>query len=131
MKFPLTIIILLCNQFTFAQSSRSELAHSKIYFRATYFENKNDIIGLQTRTDLTDTTINHVIYHKFQTADFTDYDGNKVFSSYYESFADSIYTLLDYRKNTIHKINYIVNKEQTGIIFGKQSTILLEFIDTK
>jgi nitrogen regulatory protein PII len=129
--FLTTIIILLYSQFAFAQSSRSELAHSKIYFRATYIENKNDIIGLQTRTDLADTTINHVIYHKFQTADFTDYDGNKTLNTYYESFADSIYTLLDYRKNTIHKINYLINNEQTGIIFDKQSTILLEFIDTR
>lgn len=34
-------------------------------------------------------------------------------------------------KNVVHKINYQIDKEQTGTIFGKQTNILLEFIDTR
>lgn len=131
MKHTLTILTLLLSYFAFGQNSRSELANSKIYVRATYFDKKNEYIGLQTRTDLTDTIIDNVKYRKFQTSDFTDYSDKRETKIFYETFVNSIYCLLDNSKNVVHKINYQIVKEQTATIFGKKTNILLEFIDTR
>jgi hypothetical protein len=131
MKHTLTILLLLLNYFAFGQSSRSELANSKLYVRATYFDKKNENIGLQTRTDLTDTIIDKVKYRKFQTSDFIDYADKREMKTFYETFENGIYSLLDKNKKVVHKINYQIDREQTGSIFGKQSNVLLEFIDTR
>jgi hypothetical protein len=131
MKQILTIFTLLFSFTAFGQNSRSELANSKIYIRATYFDKKNEYIGLQTRTDLADTIIEKIKYHKFQTSDFTDYSEKRETNTFYETFENDVYYLLDNSKKVIHKINYQIDKEQTGIIFGKQTNILLEFIDTR
>ncbi|EOG6908129.1 hypothetical protein FPG87_12385 [Flavobacterium psychrophilum] len=131
MKYTLTILTFLFSYFAFGQNSRSELANSKIYIRATYFDKKNEYIGLQTRTDFADTIIEKVKYRKFQTSDFTDYSSKHETKTYYETFANDVYCLLDNSKKVIHKINYQIDKEQTGTIFGKQSNIFLEFIDTR
>lgn len=130
MKQTLTIFLLLLTCLTFGQS-RNELANSKLYFRATYFDQKNEFIGLQTRTDLADTIIDNVKYRKFQTSDFTDYSDKRETKIFYETFANDVYCLLDNSKKIVHKINYKTNNEQTGIIFGRQTQILLEFIDTR
>jgi hypothetical protein len=131
MKHTLTILTLLFSYFAFGQNNRSELANSKIYIRATYFDKKNEYIGLQTRNDLTDTIIEKVKYRKFLTSDFTDYSDKRETKTFYETFANGVYCLLDNNKKVVHKINYQIDKEQTGTIFGKQSSILLEFIDTR
>ena len=132
MKQTLVIFTLfLLNFFAFGQSSRSELANSKLFVRATYFDEKNEIIGLQTRTDLKDTIIEKVNYHKFQTSDFTDYSQSKETKTFYENFDNGFYILLDNNKNVVHKIDYKTDKEQTGIIFGNQSKISLEYIDSR
>lgn len=131
MKQILLLLTLFINIFAFGQSSRSELANSKLFIKATYFDKKNDFIGLQTRTDLKDTIIEKVNYHKFQTSDFTDYSQIKGIKVFFESFEKDIYTLLDNNKKLVHKINYKTDKEQLGIIFGKQSQISLEYIDTR
>lgn len=131
MKHILTILTLLFSYFAFGQNNRSELANSKIYVRATYFDKKNEFIGLQTRTDLADTIIENVKYLKFQTSDFTDFSDKRETKSFYETFANSVYCLLDNSRKVVHKINYQIDKEQTATIFGKQTTILLEFIDTR
>lgn len=131
MKHTLTILTLLFSYIAFGQNSRSDLANSKIYVRATYFDKKNEFIGLQTRTDLTDTIIEKVKYHKFQTSDFTDYSNKRETKTFYETFANGVYCLLDDTKKVVHKINYQIDKEQTATIFGKQTNILLEFIDTR
>lgn len=131
MKHILTILTLLFSYFAFGQNSRSELANSKIYIRATYFDKKNEYIGLQTRIDLVDTIIENVKYRKFKTSDFTDYSDKQETKTFYETFANGVYCLLDNSKKVVHKINYQIDKEQTGTIFGKQSNILLEFIDTR
>jgi hypothetical protein len=130
MKQTLTIFLLLINGFAFGQS-RSELANSKLYFRATYIDKKNEFIGLQTRTDFADTIIYNVKYRKFQTSDFTDYSDKRETRTFYETFANGVYCLLDDNKKIVHKINYQTDNEQTGTIFGKQTQILLEFIDTR
>ncbi|RTY98009.1 hypothetical protein EKM02_12800 [Flavobacterium sp. RSP49] len=131
MKHTLTILTLLFSYFAFGQNSRSELANSKIYIRATYFDKKNEYIGLQTRTDLTDTIIDNVKYRKFQTSDFTDYSNKRETKTFYETFANDVYSLLDNSEKVVHKINYQIDKEQKATIFGKQTNILLEFIDTR
>jgi hypothetical protein len=131
MKHTLTILTLLFSYFAFGQNNRSELANSKIYVRATYFDKKNEFIGLQTRTDLADTIIENEKYLKFQTSDFTDYSDKRETKTFYETFANGVYCLLDDNKKVVHKINYQINKEQTATIFGKQTNILLEFIDTR
>lgn len=115
---------------TFGQS-RNELANSKIYVRATYFDKKNEYIGLQTRTDLTDTIIDNVKYRKFQTSDFTDYSNKQETKTFYETFTNDVYCLLDNSKKVVHKINFQIDKEQVATIFGKQTNILLEFIDAR
>jgi len=130
MKQTLTIFLLLLSGLTFGQS-RNELANSKLYFRATYFDKKNEFIGLQTRTDFADTIIDNVKYRKFKTSDFTDYSDKKDTKTFYETFANGVYCLLDDSIKIVHKINYQTNNEQTGIIFGRQTQILLEFIDTR
>lgn len=94
MKQTLTVFLLLLTSLTFGQS-RNDLANSKIYIRATYFDNKNEYIGLQTRTDLADTIIENVKYRKFQTSDFTDYSDKRETKTLYETFANGIYSLLD------------------------------------
>lgn len=131
MKHILFIFSILFSSVAIGQTSRSELAKSKIYIRATYFDKKNEFIGLQTRTDLTDTTISNITYKKFETADFTDYSDKRETNIYYESLTDGSYYLLDKKLEFIHKINYRTDKEQTGIIFGTQSILLLELIDTR
>lgn len=131
MRQTLLIISIFYSFFALGQSSRSELAKSKIYVRATYFDKKNEIIGLQTRTDLTDTIIGNSKYHKFQTSDFIDYFGKRETKIFYETFTNGLYCLLDNNKQMIHKINYQTDKVQTGTIFGKQVQISLELIDTR
>jgi hypothetical protein len=130
MKDILTILTLLFSYFAFGQNNRSELAKSKIYIKATYFDKKNEYIGLQTRTDLADTIIEKIKYYKFQTSDFTDYSDKRETNTFYETFENDVYCLLDSSKKVVHKINYRIDKEQTGTVFGKQTNILLEFIDT-
>ncbi|AMM51408.1 hypothetical protein TH61_09775 [Rufibacter sp. DG15C] len=131
MKQALIALLLLVNCFAYGQSSRSELAESKLFVRATYFENKNEFIGLQTRKDLADTVIDKVKYRKFQTADFTDYSDKQEINTFYEAYANGFYRLLDSNRKIIHNINYLTDKEQTGEIFGKQSKISIELIDTR
>ncbi len=131
LRTTLTILAILLSHFSLAQSSRNELANSKIYVRATYFNEDNKLIGIQTRTDFGDTLIDNIIYRKFQTFDFVDYAAQKDTRIFYECFANDIYCLLDKNKKIVHKINYRNNKEQVATIFGKQSNIVLEFIDPK
>lgn len=131
MKQTTFLFLLFLTTFAFGQSSRSDLADSKIYVRATYFDQKNKIIGLETRINLTDTLIDKVKYLKFQTSDFTDNSEKQQTKTFYETFDNGIYCLLDINKNVVHKINYQADKEQDGIIFVKQSKISLEFIDTR
>jgi hypothetical protein len=131
MRQTILIILTLHSIFTFGQSSRSELSNSRIYVRATYFDKKNEYIGLQTRKELTDTLISNIKYKKIQTSDFTDYSEKRELKTVYESFSNETYCLLDNNKQTIHRFSYSDNKEQTGIIFGKEKQITLEFLDTR
>lgn len=131
MKQHLSIFILLFSYFAFGQAMRSELSNSKLYVRATYFNEKNENIGLATRTDLFDTIIGNNNYRKFQTSDFTDYANKQELNTFYETFENGYYCLLDKNKEVIHAINYQTDKEQKGTIFGRQTQILLEFIDTR
>ena len=130
MKQILTLLTLLFSHLAFGQNSRIELANSKMYVRATYFDDKNEYIGLQTRTDISDTIIDSVKFRKFQTADFIDYSAKQETKKFYETFTNDVYCMLDNNKKVVHKINYQINEEQTAIIFGKQTTILLEFLGT-
>ena len=130
MKQTLTILLIILASLTFGQT-RNELANSKLYFRATYIDKKNEFIGLQTRTDIADTIIDNVKYRKLQTSDFTDYSDKRETKTFYETFTNDVYCLLDNSKKIVHKINYKTNNEQKAIIFGRQTQILLEFIDTR
>ena len=131
MKETLITISLLFSISAFGQASRSELANSKLYVKATYFDKKNEFIGLQTRTDLIDTIINNTKYEKFQTNDFKDFSDKRNSNIFYEAFADGFYTMLDKKLNVVHKINYQTAKEQQGTIFGKPVQISLEIVDTR
>src|SRR6187399_2551987 len=106
MKEVLFIFFLLWTCSVFGQASRSELANSKIYVKATYLDKKNAFIGLQTRTDLTDTIINNTKYKKFQAEDFTDYSDKRNPNIYYEAFTDGLFMLLDKNLTVVHRINY-------------------------
>ena len=46
LRTTLTILAILLSHFSLAQSSRNELANSKIYVRATYFNEENKLIGI-------------------------------------------------------------------------------------
>lgn len=107
------------------------MAESKIYVRATYFDQKNEIIGLQVRTDLQDTIIDNRQFLKFKTEDFVDYSQIEESELYYESFLNNNYKLLDKNLKTVHNINYATKDEQTAILFGDEVKTSLEFIDTR
>jgi hypothetical protein len=131
MKELIFTIFLLFSFSAFGQSSRSELANSKLYVRATYFNQINEFIGLQTRTDLSDTIINNTKYKKFKAEDFTDYTNKRIGNIFYEAFADGLYTLLDSKFNVVHKLNYHTKKDQQAIIFGNSIQTSFEPIDTR
>jgi hypothetical protein len=107
------------------------MAESKIYVRATYFDQKNEIIGLQVRTDLQDTIIENRQFKKFKTEDFVDYSEIEKTEYFYESFFNSNYKLLDKNLETVHNIDYTATNEQTAILFGNEVKTSLEFIDTR
>lgn len=129
MKHYLTLLLLLISHLAFGQSAK-ERAYSKIYYKGTYFNAQNKLIGLQVRTDLTDTVIEAIQYKKFQMADFTDYAGQKEITSFYESFANGTYCLLDSNLQVVHQVNFQTTSEQTGILFGKSTQISLELLHT-
>ena len=131
MKLTLIFISLLLTNYSFGQSSRLELANSKVYVCATYFEQKNKYIGLETKTILKDTVIDNTTFTKYRTENFTDNSKQKTSQVFYESFKDNFYHLLDSSLKTIHKMNYLTNSPQTGTIFGKTETIVIEYIDTR
>ena len=129
MKEILLTFSLLFTCFAFGQTSGGELASSKTYVIETYFNKKNELSRLQTRTDLADTIIGNIKYRKFQTEEFTDYSDKRTVNIYYETFVAGTYSLLDKKLNVVHKINYQTLKEQGGIFFGKQTRILLDLTD--
>ena len=131
MRFALICTIFFLTNYSFGQSSRSELANSKIYVCATYFEQKNEYIGLETKTILKDTLIEKVIFFKVKIENFMDYSQQKTSKVFYEAFKDNFYYLLDNQLNTIHKIDYLTDSPQTGTVFGKIENIAIEFIDTR
>ncbi len=131
MKFAIFFILLLLTNFSFGQSSRHELANSKIYVCATYFEQKNKYIGLETKTILKDTVIDNITFTKYRTENFTDYSQQKTIQVFYEAFNDGFYNLLDKNLKTIHKINYQTPSPQTGTIFCNTENVVIEFIDTQ
>lgn len=123
--------ILLLSQCVFAQGHRKEMADSKIYIRATYFDQNNEFIGLQLRTDLGDTLIENSWFQKFKTDDFVVYPEIEKTSLYYESFSDGTYQLLDAGLETVHELALTQIEEQTATLFGTTSKIALEYIDTR
>lgn len=107
------------------------MAESKIYLRATYFDQNNEIIGLQVRTDIKDTIIENKQFHKFETEDFVDYSEIEKSEIYYESFSNDNYQLLNANFETVHKIDYNATSEQNATLFGEKIKVSLEFIDTR
>ena len=131
MRLTIFFISLLLTNYAIGQSSRIELANSKIYICATYFENKIKYIGLETKTILKDTIIENTIFTKFKTENFTDYSQQKTIHFFYEAFKDNFYYLLDNTLKIIHEINYLTNLPQSGTIFGKTEIVEIEYIDTR
>jgi len=131
MKLTIFFISLLLTNYAFGQSSRNELADSKIYVCATFFEQKNKYIGLETKIILKDTIIDNKTFTKYKTEKFTDNSLQKTNHFFYETFKDNFYYLLDSSLKTIHKINYFTNLPQTGTIFGKTENVVIEFLDTR
>lgn len=131
MRITILLTLLFLTQFSFGQSSRKELAESKIYLRATYFDQKNELIGLQVRTDLKDTLIENRNFLKFKTEDFTDYSAIEKTEIYYESFKEGNYRLLNGTLQAVHNIDYNKTEEQIATLFGEQVKTSLEFIDTR
>ena len=130
MKNTLTLLLLLLGHLAYGQSAK-ERAYSKIYYKGTYLNAQNKLLGLQVRTDLTDTVIEAIQYKKFQLADFTDYAGQKAITSFYESFANGTYCLLDSSLQVVHQVNFQTTNEQTGILFGKSTQISLELLSAR
>lgn len=131
MRITILLTLLLQTQITFGQESREEMTESKIYVRATYFDQKNEIIGLQVRTDLLDTIIENRQFHKFKTEDFVDYSEIEKTETYYESFLNGNYKLLDKNLETVHNIDYTATNEQTATLFGNEVKTSLEIIGTR
>ena len=131
MRITILLTLLFLTQFSFGQASRKEMAESKIYVQATYFDQKNEINGLQVRTDLKDTLIDNRHFIKFKTEDFVDYSNIEKTEIYYESFKDGNYRLLNGTLQTVHNIDYNKTEEQTATLFGKVVKTSLKFIDTR
>ncbi len=131
MRVTILLILLLLTEFSFGQKSRQEMAESKIYVRATYFDQKNEFIGLQVRTDLKDTLIESRRFLKFKTEDFVDYSDIEKTEIYYESFDGGSYRLLNESLQDVHNIDYNKTEEQTATLFGEQVKTSLEYIDTR
>lgn len=131
MRITILLTLLFLTQFSFGQTSRQEMAESKIYVRATYFDQKNEIIGLQVRTDLKDTLIDKRNFLKFKTEDFTDYSNIEKTDIYFESFDGGNYKLLNQNLQVVHNIDFNETEEQTATLFGVQVKTSLEYIDTR
>jgi hypothetical protein len=131
MRIIILLTLLFLTQISFGQESREEMAESKIYVRATYFDQKNEIIGLRVRTDVMDTIIENRKFLKFKTEDFVDYSEIEKSETYYESFLNGNYKLLDNNFETVHDINYKESNEQTATLFGYEVKTSLELIDTR
>jgi hypothetical protein len=95
MKVTTFFVLLFLTSFSFGQSSRLDYANSKIYVCATYFNQVNKNIGLETKTIIKDTLIDKINFTKFKTENFTDYSKEKKVSYFYETFKDAYYYLLD------------------------------------
>jgi hypothetical protein len=131
MRITILFTLLFLSQFSFGQESRKEIAESKIYVRATYFDQKNEFIGLQVRTDLKDTLIENIRFLKFKTEDFVDYSDIEKTDIYFESFENGNYKLLNQNLQVVHNINFNETEEQTATLFGEQVKTSLEYIDTR
>jgi len=131
MRIIILLTLLFLIQLSFGQASRKQMAESKIFVRATYFDNKNEFIGLQVRTDLKDTLIENRHFLKFKTEDFVHYTNIEKTEIYFESFNNGNYKLLNRNLETFHNINYNETKEQTATLFGNQVKTSLEYIDTR
>jgi hypothetical protein len=131
MRIIIFLTLLFLTQISFGQESRKEMAESKIYVRATYFEQKNEFIGLQVRTDLKDTLIENRHFLKFKTEDFVDYSKIEKTETYFESFDNGNYRLLNRNLETVHNIDYNKTEEQIATLFGNQVNTSLEYIDTR
>lgn len=113
------------------QTSRKERAESKIYLRATYVDQQNEIVGLQVRTDLQDTLVGNQLFRKYKAEDFVDYTEIEKTEIFYESFSEGHYRLLNKSLNTVHHVDYTETEEQTATLFGKTVKTSLEYIDTR
>lgn len=131
MRITILLTFLFLTQFSFGQTSRKEMAESKIFVRATYFDQKNEIIGLEVRTDLKDTLIDKRNFLKFKTEDFTDYSNIEKTEIYFESFDGGNYKLLNQNLKVVHNIDFNKTQEQTATLFGEQVKTSLEYIDTR
>ena len=131
MRITTFLILLFLTTLSYGQSSRLEYANSNIYVCATYFNQVNKNIGLETKTVIKDTTIDKINFTKFKTENFTDYSKQKKVSYFYEAFRGNYYYLLDSSSKTLHKINYLTSSPQIGTIFGKTEDVILEYIDTR
>lgn len=131
MRIIIFLTLLFLTQFSLGQTSRKEMAESKIYVQATYFNQKSDFIGLQVRTDLKDTLIENRHFIKFKTEDFVNYPNIEKTEIYFESFENGNYKLLNRNLKTVHNIDYNETKEQTATLFGEQVKTSLEYIDTR
>lgn len=131
MRITILLTLLFLTQLSYGQESRKEMGESKIYVRATYFDQKNEFIALQVRTDLKDTLIENRLFLKFKTEDFIDYSDIDTTEFYFESFDNGNYKLLNRNFETIHNIDYNKTAEQTATLFGNQVKTSLEYIDTR
>jgi hypothetical protein len=131
MRIIILLTLLFLIQISFGQESRKEIAESKIYVRATYFDQKNEFIGLQVRTDIKDTLIENRNFIKFKTEDFVDYSDIETTEIYFESFDNGNYKLLNSSFETVHDIDYNDTEEQIATLFGNQVKTSLEYIDTR
>lgn len=114
---------LLLSTISFGQNSRQELAHSKIYVHASFYEQKNVFLGLQFRTDLVDTVLNDNRFVKFKMDYFQNSSQIDSSQIYYETFENGRYQLLNQRLETIHLVDYKTDKRQKGILFGNEQMI--------
>ena len=131
MRIIILLTLLFLTQISFGQENRKEMTKSKIYVRATYFDQKNEFIGLQVRTDLKDTLIENRNFIKFKTEHFVDYSDIETTEIYFESFDNGNYKLLNSSFETVHDIGYNKTEEQIATIFGNQVKSSLEYIDTR
>lgn len=129
-KSVLLVLALILSEFATAQQNQLELFQSNLYFKASYSNEVTDFQSLMIRESIQDTLIGDQNFKKYSFISFIDWDKEKSFDYYYESFDGEGYKKLDRNHQVIHSFQFKEGK-QNGILFGQKTDLEMEYVDTR